>query len=88
MFEDVLTFALCAGADPELWFPAGDPGTPGYERGAAVARGICAVCPVRAVCLELALALGREAREGIWGGLDPDQREVLIRAGARHARVA
>jgi len=86
-FDDVLEFALCRGADPEDWFPPGEPGTPGYEAMAATARGICAECPARKACLELAIALGPDAAEGIWGGLDPDQRAVLIRLGAR-ARVA
>lgn len=86
-FDDVLEFALCRGADPEAWFPPGDPGSPGYEGMAARARDICALCPVRRACLELAIALGPDAAEGIWGGLDPAERAALIRAGAR-ARVA
>src|SRR5580765_1435240 len=83
MYEYDVRDALCVGADPELWFPPGEPGSPGYEAMAARGRGICTLCPARRACLELALALGPQAAEGIWGGLDPAQRGALIRAGAR-----
>jgi WhiB family redox-sensing transcriptional regulator len=39
------------------------------------ARRVCADCPVRAACLSAALLFGEEF--GIWGGLDPQQRERL-----------
>jgi WhiB family redox-sensing transcriptional regulator len=51
----------CAGADPELFFPL--PGQSGNP-----AKAICGTCPVRARCLEL--ALDRDERFGIWGGVD------------------
>lgn len=38
-------------------------------------RAVCARCPVRADCRETALAAGEPW--GIWGGLDPDQREIV-----------
>lgn len=68
---------LCVDYDPELWFPVGEPGTPGYELASADARSICARCPARVDCLALARRLG--ADYGIWGGLDPAQRR-----GHRH----
>jgi WhiB family redox-sensing transcriptional regulator len=74
MFE-WMEFALCRGADPELWFPAGEPGSRGYEAMARRARGICADCPVRSACLDDALASGTD--DGIWGGLDPAERRAL-----------
>jgi Transcription factor WhiB len=62
----------CRGADPDLFFPL-----PGES--AEPAKAICAVCPVRAVCL--ALARGRGERYGIWGGVD-------LGAAARTAGLA
>jgi WhiB family redox-sensing transcriptional regulator len=60
--------ALCAQADPDLWFPP-------KGRVAREAKRICLGCPVRRQCLEEALALGET--DGIWGGLTPRQRHVL-----------
>jgi hypothetical protein len=62
----------CRDADPGLFFPQ-----PGESADAAIA--ICAGCPVRAECLELALAYGE--RFGVWGGVD-------LEAGAGLARPA
>jgi WhiB family transcriptional regulator, redox-sensing transcriptional regulator len=48
------------------------------------AKAICAVCPIRAECLEY--ALGHPARHGIWGGLNAEElaaeRRRLLRRGA------
>lgn len=76
---------LCAG-DPEHaddWFLP-EPATTStgarlaYER---EAERLCSPCPVRAECLEVALRneVGRPSW-GIWGGLAPWQRVLLIRA--------
>ena len=70
--------ALCAQADPDAWFP---------DRGnyalAALAKRICAACPVRAQCLNYALA-GADAwggiATGIWGGTTPRERDLLRRS--------
>lgn len=64
--------ALCVGADPELWFPIGVPGSPGYEALAAPARALCALCPVARECVEWAIRTG--SNDGIFGGLDPVER--------------
>jgi hypothetical protein len=53
--------AACLGVDPEQFFPPeGDNG--------AEAKAICASCPVRSECYDLACANGEKA--GIWGGED------------------
>ena len=59
---------LCAQTDPELFFP---------EKGGSVreAKAVCARCPVRAQCLEHALAHGE--RFGVWGGLSERERRRL-----------
>ncbi|HYN29283.1 MAG TPA: WhiB family transcriptional regulator [Dermatophilaceae bacterium] len=63
----------CAGHPRGGWFE--DTRTPA----AHTARRICARCPVRRRCLAASLLYGEEY--GIWGGLDPEQRELL------HARL-
>ena len=63
--------AACRGLDTETFF-----GTTPEE--AAEALAVCAVCPVRAQCLESAIR-NRET-SGIWGGTTPDERRRLIRA--------
>jgi hypothetical protein len=66
--------AQCAETDPELFFPPkGDPAT--------AARAICRRCPVREDCLAYALDAGEEY--GIWGGLDPAERNNLRRQHKR-----
>lgn len=62
--------ALCAQTDPEAFFP---------EKGGSTreAKKICQRCPVRAECLEYALA--NDERFGIWGGLSERERRRLKR---------
>lgn len=59
--------AVCAGVDPELFFP--EIGQP-----ARAARRICASCPVQTECLETALRLGDVY--GIWGNTSRGERRV------------
>ncbi|MFF3643431.1 WhiB family transcriptional regulator [Streptomyces sp. NPDC002564] len=62
--------ALCAQTDPELWFPE-------IGQSSRAAKQICATCPVRANCLDYALA--RTHLTGIWGGLSERERWMLRR---------
>ena len=86
--------AACRGADGEIFFPTATEG-PTYEAQVAVAKAICAGCPVRAECLDEALL---RIPYGIAGGLTPEERrgrgrpvaqestavvEAGLRAGAR-----
>ncbi len=66
--------ALCAQTDPDTFFP---------EKGGAStpAKRVCAVCPVRAECLEEALE--RRERFGIWGGLSEHERRAVLAARDR-----
>jgi WhiB family redox-sensing transcriptional regulator len=69
--------ALCAQADPDLWFP--EPG-----ESPRTAKLICGWCPVRAECL--AWALETNEPYGICGGLTPLERHALaIRPAAEAA---
>ena len=65
---------LCAQTDPEVFFP---------EKGGSVreAKAVCAGCPVRAQCLEHALA--HDERFGVWGGTSERERRRLKATAAR-----
>ena len=71
--------AACTSHDPELFFPIGtaSPALAQLER----ARQICRSCPVQARCLEWAIDIG--ADDGIWGGLNEEERRSLRRRAAR-----
>jgi WhiB family transcriptional regulator, redox-sensing transcriptional regulator len=73
---------LCVGENPEIFFPAH--GDPGEE-----ARRVCALCSVRARCLEYAIGADEF---GVWGGLDQDERRALrmrnVAARSGNARSA
>ncbi|MEU0059877.1 WhiB family transcriptional regulator [Streptomyces sp. NPDC006334] len=48
------------------------------------AKAVCRRCPVREGCLEVALA--RPEPNGVWGGLDRDERKALRRQQQRRRR--
>lgn len=62
--------AICASADPEIWFP---------EKGGSTkeAKRVCGRCVVRADCLEYAIDTGQ--RFGIWGSMSERDRRRLQR---------
>lgn len=61
---------VCRTEDPEAMFPH-----PGDEVGIEYAKDVCAVCPVRATCLEYALT--NRIEFGVWGGLTEEERRDL-----------
>lgn len=71
--------AACRGCDPDLWHPWGTD----YKSDTAPAVDVCRQCPVRLSCLDHAVRT-REP-DGIWGGLDPDQRRSYARRQQRTA---
>jgi len=73
------TRAACRSADPEVFFPTAEAG-PVYDAQVAVAKAVCAGCPVRVECLDEALM---RIPEGIAGGLTPQERRRLRRPGQR-----
>jgi WhiB family transcriptional regulator, redox-sensing transcriptional regulator len=82
--------ALCVRVDPEIFYPLDE--TPG-SAAVAVAKRICAGCPVRKVCLTDVMAAEDPARRwGITGGMTPTERATryarLRRLSARPAGVA
>lgn len=68
--------AACHGLDPTIFFPV-------TEEEAGPAKAICAVCDVRADCLEY--ALGQREKEGVWGGCTERERRRIIRRRRRAA---
>lgn len=83
---------LCTRAvlapDLDPWFPA----TQSEAALEEVARRVCAGCPVKAECCELALrresGLPRDRIHGILGGLAPHQRIEAIKARRDAGEVA
>jgi WhiB family transcriptional regulator, redox-sensing transcriptional regulator len=76
--------ALCRDEDPELFFPIGI--GPEAQLQATAAKSICRRCPVMDPCREWALETGQN--EGVWGGLDEDERRALRRRRLRDVRRA
>jgi WhiB family transcriptional regulator, redox-sensing transcriptional regulator len=70
----------CAGEPPDDFFPIGHGEV--AQRQAERAKDICARCPVQQECLSWALS--SDIREGVFGGLDEDERRAL--AARRRAR--
>ncbi|HEY1914164.1 MAG TPA: WhiB family transcriptional regulator [Streptosporangiaceae bacterium] len=84
------TEARCArsSVSPDEWFPlTADPVK--ARRHAQRALAVCAVCPVRAECLELSLRLWEgSGHHGIWGGTLETERQALRRQWLAGATVA
>lgn len=69
------TKAVCADAPSEWFFPPPRMGRPS-PKDWAKARAVCAVCPVVAECLEMAVADGLD--KGFFGGTTPDERNPAM----------
>ncbi|HRE02066.1 MAG TPA: WhiB family transcriptional regulator [Ilumatobacteraceae bacterium] len=73
--------AACRGQDPAIFYPP-----PFFERKElrrareAVAKSICAQCPVSHACLQQALRT--EEPHGVWGGLNEFERRERISRSA------
>jgi len=81
--DDWFADAACSGAPTDLWFPfIGNTGggvaaaTARRVEAEAAAKAVCAECPVRAECLEHAIT--HQERFGIWGGLNPVERQLGV----------
>lgn len=73
--------AACAGTDPEAFFPGPSESTT-VRRATRVCNGDpdngIPACPVRDACLEYAITAN--LKDGVWGGLTPNQRHELKRS--------
>ena len=76
--------AACRGHDPDLFFPSGTTGPATAQ--IALAKQVCASCPVTDACLAFAIMTNQE--DGVWGGTDEDERRSLRRAWRRAQRAA
>lgn len=73
--------AACREVDPEIFFPTGTGVL--AERQVVRAKAVCQGCPVRSECLHWAQF--HASGDGVWGGLDADERRELRRSGAHQA---
>jgi WhiB family transcriptional regulator, redox-sensing transcriptional regulator len=71
--------AACKDEDPEIFFPISEVG-PG-ARDTALAKAVCARCPVRKDCLSY--ALDRAIPEGVFGGKTGAERDRMARRPRR-----
>lgn len=71
--------AACRELDTAIFFPESD-------ADADFAKAVCATCPVREACLEFALITRQD--DGVWGGLDENERRRVRRRRQEAAREA
>lgn len=75
----------CLSVDPELFFPLSSVGPAAGQL--SQAKVVCARCPVRAECLDFALATRQV--HGVWGGTSEDERRrILAKIDSKSARRA
>ena len=74
--------AACRGYPTDWWFPTAD--RIPTKKHTTEALALCAVCPVRANCLEFALQFPSHELPGIWGGLSGRQRRFLYQERLYH----
>jgi WhiB family transcriptional regulator, redox-sensing transcriptional regulator len=70
MDTDWMSQGKCRDMDPDVFFPSDGVGVQAAQR-------VCLVCPVKAPCLEYALA--HHIHEGVWGGTSERERRRLLR---------
>ncbi|MDQ1709514.1 MAG: WhiB family transcriptional regulator, redox-sensing transcriptional regulator [Frankiaceae bacterium] len=66
----------CRGADPAVFFLPESERGPSKRRRERQAKAICHGCPVVAQCAQFALSTREQF--GVWGGLTPRERELLL----------
>lgn len=71
--------AACSGIGTEIFFPVTED-----PEASAQAKAVCATCPVQETCLQYALATNQT--DGVWGGLDGNERRRLRRRLRDRAR--
>ena len=71
--------AACKDLAVDIFFPIDE-----TEEASLEAKAICATCPVADTCLQYALATNQA--EGVWGGLDANDRRRMRRRIRDQAR--
>lgn len=74
--------AACLTAEPETFFPLSSAGASLREVDAA--KAICGTCAVVGECRDYALATRQPF--GVWGGLDEEERLLMLGAPAASLR--
>ena len=69
--------AACRDLDTATFFPE-------TNEQIAAAKVVCASCPVREACLEFAVITRQD--DGVWGGLDENERKRIGRQRQEAAR--
>lgn len=69
--------AACRGEDTNLFYYDDNERGEMKANKIAVAKSICAQCPVSTACLEMAIRT--KQANGIWGGTTPEERGVRVR---------
>ena len=69
--ESWMYLAECSKGDPDVCFPPDE-----EPHLYAIAKRICEECPVSGFCLEI----GLDEKWGMWGGLDPIERQKLAKS--------
>jgi WhiB family transcriptional regulator, redox-sensing transcriptional regulator len=64
----------CLSVDPELFFPLSSVGPAAGQL--TQAKSVCTRCPVRAECLDFALATRQV--HGVWGGTSEEERRAVL----------
>lgn len=75
--------AICASTDPEIFFATNPVGV-------ATAKRICRDCPVRDECLSRTMEdeMFSDVRFGVFGGLDPRERQHLASPASAVSRYS
>ena len=74
--------SLCTRESPDLFFPVGN--GEGAQLQVQEAKRVCRDCEVREPCLSWALDAG--VKDGVWGGLDEEERRGLLAQRQRRSR--
>lgn len=78
--------AECRGADSALFFPPEDERGSARRRRERTAKGFCGRCPVIQACAAHALRV--QEPYGVWAGMTPAERTVVLRRLAGTALLA
>jgi WhiB family redox-sensing transcriptional regulator len=81
---DWRSHAACRAEAPDLFFPIGSMGPALLQ--IKRAKAVCHRCPVRDACL--VWALEHAITDGVWGGLDEDERRTMRRRASRRRHAA
>jgi len=68
--------AACRAVDPETFFSPDSERGPRRRNREAAAKALCAACPVVQQCLNHALQVHEPY--GVWGGLNINEREMVL----------